>query len=48
MKNVVFWDVASCRLELSAQAGSSRVDFLYPKDGDDTSLRNVGYTAPHP
>jgi hypothetical protein len=34
----------SCRLilQLPAHAGSSLVDFLYPKDGGDTFLRNVG------
>jgi hypothetical protein len=53
MKNAVFWDVAPCRflltdvseerrLQIPAHAGSSLVDFLYPEDGGDTFLRNVG------
>jgi hypothetical protein len=29
-------------LQLPAHAGSSLVDFLYPEDGGDTFLRNVG------
>jgi hypothetical protein len=28
-------------IELPAHAGSSLVDFLYPKDGGDTFFRNV-------
>jgi hypothetical protein len=28
--------------EEGAHAGSSLVDFLYPEDGGDTFLRNVG------
>jgi hypothetical protein len=48
MKNAVFWDVVLCRyfltrrLQLPAHAGSLFVDFLYPEDGGDTFLRNVG------
>jgi hypothetical protein len=29
-------------VELRAHAGSSHVDFLYPEDGSNTFLRNVG------
>jgi hypothetical protein len=29
-------------VELNAHAGSSLVDFLYPEDGGDPFLRNVG------
>jgi hypothetical protein len=31
-----------CNLQLHAQAGSLLVYFLYPEDGGDTFLRNVG------
>jgi hypothetical protein len=34
--------IFSCRLQLPAHAGSSLVNFLYPEDGGDTYLRNVG------
>jgi hypothetical protein len=29
-------------LQLPAHAGSSLMDFLYPEDGGDTFLQNVG------
>jgi hypothetical protein len=33
---------SSCRLQVPAHAGSSLVDFLYPEDGGDTFIRNIG------
>jgi hypothetical protein len=51
------YTVAGCfrlvlSLQLSAHSDSSLMDFLYPEDGGDTFLRNVGshkkYTASHP
>jgi hypothetical protein len=33
---------AKCRLQTPAHAGSSLANFLYPEDGGDTFLRNVG------
>jgi hypothetical protein len=58
MKNVVFWDVALCRSCVNRRFGGTcsrwfpARGIVYPEDGGDTSLRNVGshksYTAPHP
>jgi hypothetical protein len=46
-KNAVFWDVAAATCSRWYLTG-----FLYPEDGGDTFLRNIGlhniYTTPHP
>jgi hypothetical protein len=42
MKNAVIWDVALCNLQPPAHTGSSLANFLYPEDGGDAFLRNVG------
>jgi hypothetical protein len=34
--------IASLSLQLPIHSGSSLVDFLYPEDGGDSFLRNVG------
>jgi hypothetical protein len=49
MKNAVFWDVGPCTYFANRRFGGTYclhlqgiVDFLYPEDGVDTFLRNVG------
>jgi hypothetical protein len=62
MKNAVFWDLAPCRSCVNRHFGGTyrcshllrlvpRSRMLYPEDGGDTILRNMGshkiyYTAP--
>jgi hypothetical protein len=40
--DILLTDVLEERLQPPAHAGSSLADFLYPEDGGDTFLRNIG------